>query len=302
MSRTAKLLITTLSGGVAEPTSWAADQSFGANLLTNGDFSSGLTGWTKINDNGTTATVIETAANGGAGTGAATYNNNTTPVTLALEQAAFAVGDWYEVAGEMTAFTSGRLDIGYSGSGAVIPSLSSVRAARQVERATAANLRPQTGGATPRIYTVDNFSVKRLTVGTQRTAPAADMDIQVFYTLPASPLAGDRVFLFGRISSFSSGNYWLVLLEYTGSAWNINLYAVASHARGSALKSASGVGTTNGIRFYANGDTVRMYTTSDAGDNWTQRGTDLTSATYNTATDFNVIAGSQFTGVTISRA
>ncbi len=270
-------------------------QSFGAELLTNGDFSTAaLSGWTKLNDNGSTATISETAAGGGAGSGAATYNNNTSAVSLALEQDVMTIGDWYEIAGEMTAYTGGRLDITYSGAGVALPSLSSVRAVRQVDRATASKFRPQTGGALPRLFTVDNFSIKKLTMNAEQTAPSADMDVQLLYTLPASPRAGDRVFLPARISSFSSGNYWLVMLEYSGSQWNVFLYSVASHTR-TQQKTISNVGNTNGLRFWASGTTIRMYTTADGGSNWTQRDTDLTSSTYQTATGYNGFAGSAFT-------
>jgi len=276
-------------------------QSFGDELLVNGDFSNGLTGWTKLNDNGTTATISETAANGSAGTGAATYNNNTSAVSLALEQEVLTAGDWYEIAGEMTAYTGGRLDITYSGAGVALPSLQSVRAVRQVDRASATKFRPQTGGALPRLYTVDNFSIKKLTMNTELTAPSADMDVRLLYTLPASPRAGDRVFLPARISSFSSGNYWLVMLEYSGSQWNVFLYSVASHTR-TQQKTISNVGSTNGLRFYASGTTIRMYTSEDSGANWTQRDTDLTSSTYQTATGYNAFAGSQFTLGALSAA
>lgn len=279
---------------------WTPDQAYGAELLVNGDFSDGSgtfpNGWTKINDNGTNATITETAPNGSAGTGAATLSNHTSAVFVSIKQAIFVTGDWYESAGEMTAYTGGRADITYSGAGGIVPlpALSSVRAVRQLERAANTEFVIQPGGALPRLYTVDNFSVKRLTPSTQQVAASADMDIRCLYTLPASPRAGDRLFLFGRISSFSSGNYWAIMLEYTGSQWNITLYSVASHTR-TSQKSASNVGTTNGVRFYANGTTIRMYTTADGGANWTQRGTDLTSSTYETATDYNVFAGSQFT-------
>ncbi|MBK9751858.1 MAG: hypothetical protein IPO91_34540 [Chloroflexi bacterium] len=112
------------------------------------------------------------------------------------------------------------------------------------------------------------------------------------YTLPVTPLADDRVFLLGRISSFSSGNYWRVMLEYTGSQWNVTLYSVASHTR-TQQKTASNVGSTNGLRFYANGTTIRMYTTADSGAN---------SSTYQTATGCNAFAGSEVTLGALSAA
>lgn len=74
MKRSTQLL-TVMRGGAA--TAYPPAQSFGAELLVNGDFSDGSgtfpNGWTKTNDNGTNATITETAANGSAGTGAATF-------------------------------------------------------------------------------------------------------------------------------------------------------------------------------------------------------------------------------------
>lgn len=295
MSVTAKRLTTLLRGGAGV---YTPTLTYGAELLTNGSLTAwtGSTpdGWTKLNDNGTTAVISQTASGGGAGSGSATYNNNTSAVSLALDQTVFTLGDWYEVAGEMTAYTGGRLDPTYSGGSLVTPPLSSVRAVRQLDRASNTSLRLQSGGALNRLFTIDNWSVKKLTIPTERTAASADMDVTALYTLPASPLAGDRVFLLGRISSFSSGNYWATILEYTGSQWNVTLYSVASHTR-TQQKTATNVGTTNGVRFYALGTTIRMYTTSTGGASWTQRDTDLTSATYQSSTGYNMIAGSQFT-------
>ena len=84
------------------------------------------------------------------------------------------------------------------------------------------------------------------------------------------------------------------MLEYSGSQWNVFLYSVASHTR-TQQKTVLNVGSTNGLRFYASGTTIRMYTTADGGGSWTQRDTDLTSSTYQTATGYNAFAGSEFT-------
>ena len=273
--------------------------AYGAELLTNGDFSAWTggdpTGWTVVGESGSDPAISESAPGGGAGNGAAKWNMTATGTALQLRQTVYNTGDYYETAGSMTAYTSGRLDIVYGATGGTpLPALSSARAVRLLNRAADPELRMQTGGATPRVWTIDDFSVKKLTPSTQKTAASADMDVIALYTLPASPVAGDSFWLVGRISSFSSGNYWLVYLDYTGTQWNVTLYSVASHTR-TSQKSATNVGTTNALRFYANGTTIRIYTSSNSGTNWTQRDTDLTSATYQTATDYNVLAGSQFT-------
>lgn len=290
MSQTAKRLTTLLRSGGSGI--YIPSQSLGAELLTNGDFSNGLNSWTKLNDNGTTATITETAANGSAGTGSASYANSGSAVSLGLTQSVFSVGDYYEVGAELTAYTSGRLDVTMSSN--AFFNLTSAKAARYIGRASGTNLQPQVGGALPRTLTLDNLSVKKLTLSPEKTAPSEDMDVSFLYTLPASPLSGDSVWLPARISSFSSGNYWLVYLEYSGTQWNVYLYSVASHTR-TQQKTASNVGTTNGLRFYALGTTIRMYTTANSGTNWTQRDTDLTSSTYQSSVGYNAIYGSQFT-------
>jgi hypothetical protein len=120
------------------------------------------------------------------------------------------------------------------------------------------------------------------------------MQINFLYTLPASPVAGEDVWLLLRISDFGGGNYWLAWLRYTGSQWDVNLYSVASHTR-SSVAAATNVGTTNGLRVTMNGDQVSLWTTANGGANWTQRDTTKTNTTYQTATGVNVIHASTFT-------
>jgi len=185
------------------------------------------------------ALYFVTVGNQSAGTGAATWNNSGSAVFVLLRQTVYTAGKWYETRGSMTAYTGGRMDI-VSGGAVPVSPLSSVRSVRRVERAVGTDLTLQPGGALPRLFTSDDWGVKELTIPAEQTAPSADMDITFLYTLPVTPLADDRVFLLGRISSFSSGNYWLVRLEYTGSQWNVTLYSVASHTR-TQQKTASNV-------------------------------------------------------------
>lgn len=297
MSRTAKRLITLLSGGGA-PAPYVPTQSLGAELITNPDmnWAAGVpTGWTLAGGSvGADPGFFEVASGGGAGTGAVRIYKSASGLAR-LEQTVATVGNYYETVIDDSYVNGGRLDPIYTGTATfLVPSTTAARVLRGISRAAATSISLQIGSSFPHEHVINSVSMKRLTVNTELTAASADMDVSMLYTLPASPLAGDAIWLLGRISSFSSGNYWLVLLEYTGTQWNITLYSVASHTR-TSQKSATNVGTTNGIRFYANANTIRMYTTADGGDNWTQRGTDLTSATYNTATGVNVLATSAFT-------
>lgn len=295
--RNALKVATVLRGGGAGV--YTPTLTYGAELLTNGNFSAWTgdnpDGWTVVNESGSDPMVTQVASGGGAGSGAARLYASTA-INIAIQQAGIAtVGNYYETAINVTAFTGGRLDPVYTATASFLtPTATSVRNVRAVSRAAATGISLQMGGSAPRDLVVDSVSFKALTLSPEKTAPAANMDVTFLYTLPASPLAGDSVWLPARISSFSSGNYWLVFLEYTGSQWNVYLYSVTSHAR-TQQKTASNVGTTNGLRFYANGTTIRMYTTANGGGSWTQRDTDLTSSTYQSSTGYNVIAGSQFT-------
>jgi len=139
----------------------------------------------------------------------------------------------------------------------------------------------------------DDVSCKKITLDAERVAASANMRITQLYTLPASPIAGDALWLMPRISAFTSGNYWLALLDYDGTQWNVNLYSVSSFTRTSRT-SATGIGSTVGLRVNMNGSSITLETTAD-GSTWTQRGTTVNNSTYLTSTGFNVLWSSNFT-------
>ena len=140
----------------------------------------------------------------------------------------------------------------------------------------------------------DDASDKKLTPNTQLVAPSANMRLAGSYALPGSPDPGTQVWLLPRISAFATGNYLLGHLVYTGSQWNAMLYTVAAHVRTATAAAATNIGATVGMRVNCNGDTLTLETTAD-GITWTARGTPVTSALYNTATGYNVIATSDVT-------
>jgi hypothetical protein len=266
-------------------------QTLGAELLTNGNFASWTTdnpdSWSITGEVASDPMITQVAPGGGAGTGAARIVSSATAAQPAMSQSVMVAGSYYEfslnidtrVSGSVRMFDVTNATLGFIGSSTGIK--------RVIGRAVSATVRIR-GETTPVDVTVDDASVKLLTLNPQLTAPSANMRLDLFYTLPVSPVQGDQVWVLPRISDFSSGNYWLALLEYTGTQWNVTLFSVASHTRTSHT-SAGNIGTTNGIRINCNGDTLKLYTTANSGGLWTQHGSDVTNSTYNTATSVNAL-------------
>lgn len=292
----ATLLMTTLRNGGSDPYTSIPAQTLGAELLVNGDFSDGTgtfpNGFTyALGTSGGDPGISQTAANGGAGAGSAKFTQSAAVEnTPALTQTIFTVGDYYEAAAEMTQRTSGTLTYRIGGNA---QTLSAVGTAVLMARADSTGYLVRANN-NPSSWVGDNLSAKKITPSTQKTAPSANQKITGLYTLPGSPRKGEAVWLMPRISNFSSGNYWVAVLTYTGSQWNINLYSVAAHTRTSRI-SATNIGTTNGIYVNMNGDSVSLYTTANGGSSWTQQGSTITNATYNIAVDYNMMATSLVT-------
>lgn len=272
----------------------APAESLGAELLTNSDFSAWTAdnpgSWTVSGESGSNPMVTQVAADGSAGTGAARFYSSATNFSPSLVQLAFTPSAYHECVIDLSAYTSGTL--GYGDQSSLYATFTSTGVRRFLARASHENHWIQARNA-PSDFVVNSDSIKLITLNAQLTAPSANMRLTQFYTLPASPIAEDHFWLPLRISDWSTGNYWLVLLTYTGSQWNINLYSVASHARTSRV-AATNIGATNGVRINANGDNWTLETTADGGANWTSRGT-VTNATYNTATGVNALWTSGFT-------
>lgn len=282
----------------APPTAWAPDQVVGADILTNGGFTGGITGWTLAANSGSDPTVTAVNPDGSAGTGAAKWFGSAASF-VQLRQTAGSVGTYYFSEAECAAYTAGSVDILWGGNTPfVTESVNSLGVVRGISRCSTAEVRPQAGGAAVNLV-LNYLSVKPLTVSTQRAAPSANMRITQLYTLPASPVKGDQLWLPVRISSWSSGNYLMALLIYTGTRWDVQFYTVTTHGRSGNLGGATNIGSTSGLRVNLNGNSITIETLS--GSTWTARGTTMTNSNYNTATDFNVLATPDFTLGTLSR-
>jgi hypothetical protein len=91
----------TVNGLVGLQLDKSASLALGAELLTNGDFSSGSTAWSV---SGTDATHIATFSGG-----TLRYQSDTTSPVLTIGQSVFTVGKWYEVTTVCSAHTSGAV-------------------------------------------------------------------------------------------------------------------------------------------------------------------------------------------------
>jgi hypothetical protein len=264
------------------------DMNWSAGALSNWTIVSGTLG----GDPG----YSEVAADGTAGTGAvrilstATNNSPILRVTSAFDTLGAFFEVFYTISQRTAAFVTVRA--GSTGTLSVSPSF--VGSQRLIVRNQSANDSIEWRGSTGVDLVADYLGLNRITLNTQLVAPSADMRISFFYTLPASPVNGDQVWVLPRISDFATGNYWKARLIYTGSQWNINLYSVALHVD-TSVASATNIGTTNGIRVTMDGDQVSLFTTVNSGAGWTQRDTTKTSALYQSATGVNVLYASTVT-------
>lgn len=296
------LLLTALKPRTV-PKRWQVSQALGSEIITNG----GLSLWTGnvptgmfvANDNGTTAILRQSNPDGSAGTGAAKLHNDTSAVFLILQSNAdFVTGLFYQIAYEMTANTAGRADVLW-GTGTNNPAClarSTVGQARSVSLASGDRVRWQMGAAVPREFVLDNLSGKLVTHFPVRTMLSANMRVSAFFTVPASPIAGDNLLLPLRISSLATGDLLYAELQYTtAGTWGVTLYTVAGFVRTATVATASGIGTCNGLRVNANGSSLTLETTADGGGSWTQRGSTATSALYSSAKLATVVATDVFT-------
>lgn len=285
-----RLVVTT--GGVSANsnstnlTQEAPAQTLGSERITNGTLAGGLTGWSASG----TPTTLEVSS------------GRLHVITDAASEGAVQSSVYTNLAGQFFEFgldaeiTSGGLQVLLQGGSTPLNIAYSGNATRRVLlRETTTNSRNLLlWGTTTSEFYADNLTLKSATINTELVAPSANMRISQFYTLPASPAQGDALWLMPRISDFATGNYWLGLLEYTGSQWNITLYSVATHTRTARIATVTNIGTSNGIRITANGSDWTLETTANSGSNWTSRGT-VNNSTYSTATGANVVATSTFT-------
>lgn len=279
--------------------------ALGATLVTNGDFAAWTTdnpnGWTITGESGSDPMITEVAADGSAGTGAARLVASATFERPLVRQTILTIGNWYEIGGTCGARTSGNPCVRSASSNTLRANRSSAGVLLAIGRATHATFECVNYNASAGDFVLDDVFAKLITPNTELVAPSANMQVSVFYTLPGSPASQTRVLLLARIDDFAAGNYLVCDLNWTGTQWNMTFSKVSGHTL-TGLATSTNVGTTNGIQLNLNGDSLKMYSTANAGGLWTQRGATATDSTHLAETGVNALATSDVTGLSMTYA
>lgn len=277
-------------------------RSVGAEVLTNPGSPFGFTGdnptgWDVVGEIGTDPEVSEVGAgetHGGAGTGYCNLYSSATITSPKIRQdSKLTVGVYYEVTLNINGNVGNKALRCLDAVGGIFADFTGTGEKILIGRAGHARIELYNAD-TPADHTLTYISAKPLTLNVELIAPSANMRLDHFYTLPASPLQRSQTWLCPRISAWATGNYWAAKLVYTGTQWNIDLYSVATHTATSRI-SATNIGATNGVRVNMNGDQISLWTTANGGTNWTQRGSTITNSTYQTATGVNALWTGDFT-------
>ena len=211
-----------------------------------------------------------------------------------MQQSVLSVGTIYELALVIDTVTSGELILLDASSGI---SKTFTTAGAKIVMGRAANAALQLrGGTAATDVTVKSISAKAVTLNAVRTA-AVNTDIRAAFTLPGSPVVGQRIELWYRLPAGEPYNDgWVAYLEYNGSEWQFILdrYSSAVHTE---VIAAVNAGTPNVLRVMTNGN-QHIGFTGVAGINggYTQRGATQTNATHNTAVQSLLLYSSGITG------
>lgn len=251
-------------------------ESLGSNLIANGVMTLPTTPWSV----GAGWAMASGVATHSAGTGSAFFQ----PV-------ASSAGKIIEHRMQITTISAGTISqrVGNSLVGRTVAGL-----IRALMHRPDSNVNDGAQASADAAGSIDNLSEQTITINAQATAPSANMKLSVYYTLPGTPDIGTQIWLLPRISAWASGNYWVAVLEYTGT-WDITLYSVASYVRSARIATVTNVGVTNGMQINLVDAAISLYTSADAGATWTQCGGTITNNTYQTAADVNTIWTSDIT-------
>lgn len=260
-------------------------QSNGSNLVNNGDFASGLTGWTTVG----TPTTIEVVG------GRLHVITDATSEGALSDQIITQDGEWYEllfdaevVSGQLGGIFSNSFGIGY------LDPLTGNRSYQALGQVSAeARTAFFTSSAASSEFYVDNVIVRKVTPMVEQIATADAIHILKF-TLPASPIAGQRITLNYRIQS--NGNSWMAYLQrnLTNTAWDLRVDSISSYLATNRLN-VTGVGTPDTILVSCRGSDHDFYTF--AANTPTKRGGTVSVSHLNTETKISAVFSTGFTGV-----
>lgn len=290
----------TVLGGIGVITVTSFPQSVGAELVVNGANPIAFTAdnpnsWNVIGEVASDPMVTEVASNEGhlgAGTGCVNFYNSATAFAPAMNQTlvGVAAGDVLIVESTVSNFVAGRADVD-NGSNGYGNQHSAANNQKTIGvQNTGSIIRPNTVSANTDI-TFSLISAKKVTLNPQIIVPANSIS-DFFFSLPASPILNQRLFLTFRIQD--SLNLWMIYLTRIAANWNIDLARYNAGTR-TTKTNATSIGNINGIRADCNGDTIKMWTTADSGGAWTQRGITITDSSLNSARGLNTFYNAEFT-------
>lgn len=224
--------------------------------------------------------------------GALNFYSSASSFNPIVQQNSLVNGAVYEALGELTALVGGSLRINVGGT--VVYTFSAVGAQAGIVRAgsTTIQLFPNTS---VKDFTLKYQTAKRITFNAVQTA-ALGADIRAAFTLPASPVVGQRIDLWYRMPAgapYVDG--WVCYLQYSGTQWQllVNRYTTGTPT---AVVTAIDVGTPNALRVVVSGDEHRFYTgTAGINGAFTQRSTAQTSTVHNDALQTVLVYNSAIT-------
>lgn len=258
-------------------------QHMGATLVPNGTFDNGA-GWA-IEDpaHWTIAGGVLSATAGATG---AVYQGGLAMVT----------NDFYQV--EFDSVTAaGVIACGLGVAGSVGQSHGISGSFQELMRYTSAAPVIVFGGSADFVGSVDNAAVKPINRNPIWTMPSADGTYTLAFTLPESPLAGQRIEM--RYRHQDNLNYWaaVVIRSADNAQWDFQLNSVSAAVSINRI-SVTNVGTVDAVRVIVSGSTHTAYT--GAGGVFTQRGSPVNVAHLNGLTGITAIYTSAITPIRLS--
>lgn len=269
--------------------------SLGSELLTNGDFASGLTDWALTHSPpDPEATVVGSGeGHGGAGTGSINFYSTATDVRPILTQAGVLTPGIIEI--QVNASFMGEDRIQVQTESNVIGDVLVTGTKKILARAKSTGSFLLFGRTPPTDATLDSASAKLLTLDVASEV-VADGVFDFSFTLPVSPVAGEEAHLCYRIqdSDDSLFDCWdaYVRRNDANNAWDFRLDSIAAGSRTNRIATA-GIGTPDTIRVIASGNLHDCYTKAAA--TWTKRGTQVNNSTHAAETGVQPIYSSTVT-------
>jgi len=284
-------------GGLQGAGGFAFIQSLGAEVLTNGDFSA----WTGDNPDNWTITgevgsdpMVTQSGNAARFVSSATSNQPRATQTSKLTSGVIYLVDTTASARASGSFFTGSSDF------LQLQVISTAIRKRSIFRVGGTSAILQSSGAAPHDFTVDSLSYKAITKCTP-VAAALTNTITLALALPASPVAGHEIRLCYRIAAVGEEllNCWVATIRRNdaNSAWNARLDRISAGTVTQMIGDTA-CATPDALRVVTAGNVHQLWT--GASGSYTQRGTDQTNATHNTATGLNVVYDPDFTPLTLT--